>query len=84
MPHSADFFIIQVKVFGSRVQVDSVAKVAELELAEKQKMKEKVGNKYCREMRIKSSMIFFTVFEFSFKHSQFAFNFLFYFFVYIL
>ncbi|VDN60740.1 unnamed protein product [Dracunculus medinensis] len=33
----------KVKVFGSRVQVDSVAKVAELELAEKQKMKEKVA-----------------------------------------
>lgn len=31
-----------MKVFGSRVRVDSVAKVAELEAAEKLKMKEKV------------------------------------------
>lgn len=33
----------KIKVFGSRVRVDSVAKVAELELAEKLKMKEKVA-----------------------------------------
>ncbi|KAI6661148.1 Chaperonin complex component TCP-1 beta subunit [Oopsacas minuta] len=32
----------KVKVFGTRVRVDSTAKVAQLELAEKQKMKEKV------------------------------------------
>jgi T-complex protein 1 subunit beta len=32
----------KIKVFGSRVKVDSVARVAELELAEKEKMKEKV------------------------------------------
>jgi len=32
----------KIKVFGSRIRVDSVAKVAELELAEKEKMKEKV------------------------------------------
>lgn len=32
----------KVKIFGSRVRVDSVAKVAELELAEKEKMKDKV------------------------------------------
>lgn len=32
----------KIKVFGSRVKVDSVAKIAELELAEKEKMKEKV------------------------------------------
>lgn len=32
-----------MKVFGSRVRVESVAKVAELEVAEKQKMKEKVS-----------------------------------------
>merc|ERR1712029_414042 len=31
----------KIKVFGSRVRVDGVAKVAELELAEKEKMKEK-------------------------------------------
>lgn len=31
-----------LQVFGSRIRVDSVAKVAELELAEKEKMKEKV------------------------------------------
>lgn len=34
----------KIKVFGSRVRVDGVAKVAELELAEKEKMKEKVNN----------------------------------------
>jgi len=32
----------KIKVFGSRVKVDNVAKVAELELAEKEKMKDKV------------------------------------------
>ncbi|KAL8593976.1 T-complex protein 1 subunit beta [Nucella lapillus] len=32
----------KIKVFGSRVRVDAVSKVAELELAEKAKMKEKV------------------------------------------
>merc|ERR1711935_1270994 len=32
----------KIKVFGSRVKVDGVAKVAEIELAEKEKMKEKV------------------------------------------
>lgn len=32
----------KIKVFGSRVKVDNVAKVAEIELAEKEKMKEKV------------------------------------------
>ncbi|XP_061570073.1 T-complex protein 1 subunit beta [Cololabis saira] len=32
----------KVKIFGSRVRVDSTAKVAEIELAEKEKMKEKV------------------------------------------
>merc|ERR1711981_1108678 len=32
----------KIKVFGSRVRVDAVSKVAELELAEKEKMKEKV------------------------------------------
>lgn len=32
----------KIKVFGSRVKVDSVAKVAEIELAEKEKMKDKV------------------------------------------
>lgn len=33
----------KIKVFGSRVKVDSTAKVAEIELAEKEKMKEKVS-----------------------------------------
>ena len=33
----------KIKVFGSRVKVDSVAKVAELEVAEKEKMAEKVS-----------------------------------------
>jgi len=33
----------KVKVFGTRVRVDSVAKVVELETAEKEKMKEKVN-----------------------------------------
>merc|ERR1712088_642579 len=32
----------KIKVFGSRVRVDAVSKVADLELAEKEKMKEKV------------------------------------------
>lgn len=32
----------KIKVFGSKVRVDSTAKVAELELAEKEKMKDKV------------------------------------------
>uniref|UniRef100_A0A665TLJ9 T-complex protein 1 subunit beta n=1 Tax=Echeneis naucrates TaxID=173247 RepID=A0A665TLJ9_ECHNA len=32
----------KIKVFGSRVRVDSMAKVADIELAEKEKMKEKV------------------------------------------
>jgi len=32
----------KIKVFGSRIKVDSIAKVAELEQAEKDKMKEKV------------------------------------------
>ena len=36
----------KIKVFGSRVKVDSVAKVAELELAEKEKMKDKVCAKF--------------------------------------
>lgn len=33
----------KIKVFGSRVRVDGVAKVAEIELAEKEKMKDKVN-----------------------------------------
>jgi len=33
----------KIKVFGSRVKVDSTAKVAEIEAAEKEKMKDKVG-----------------------------------------
>lgn len=37
----------KIKVFGSRVKVDSVAKIAELEVAEKEKMKEKV-EKICK------------------------------------
>ncbi|XP_023564573.1 T-complex protein 1 subunit beta-like, partial [Octodon degus] len=32
----------KIKIFGSRVRVDSTAKVAEIEHAEKEKMKEKV------------------------------------------
>jgi len=32
----------KIKVFGSRVQVDNISKVAEIELAEKEKMKDKV------------------------------------------
>jgi len=32
----------KIKVFGSRVKVDNIAKVAEIELAEKEKMKDKV------------------------------------------
>lgn len=33
----------KIKVFGSRIRVDSMAKIAELETAEKEKMKDKVG-----------------------------------------
>ncbi|KAK6637133.1 T-complex protein 1 subunit beta [Polyplax serrata] len=33
----------KIKVFGSKIQVDSMAKVAELESAEKEKMKDKIG-----------------------------------------
>jgi T-complex protein 1 subunit beta len=33
----------KIKVFGSRVRVDAVSKIAELEVAEKEKMKDKVG-----------------------------------------
>lgn len=33
----------KIKVFGSKVRVDAISKVAELELAEKEKMKDKVG-----------------------------------------
>lgn len=33
----------KIKVFGSKVRVDSTAKIAELELAEKEKMKDKVN-----------------------------------------
>ena len=36
----------KIKVFGSRVKVERVSQVAEIELAEKEKMKDKVGNKY--------------------------------------
>ena len=32
----------KIKVFGSRVKVDAISKVADLELAEKEKMKDKV------------------------------------------
>lgn len=32
----------KIKIFGTRARVDSVAKIAELELAEKEKMKDKV------------------------------------------
>lgn len=34
--------LIRLQIFGSRVRVDSTAKVAEIEMAEKEKMKEKV------------------------------------------
>ncbi|KAK7790656.1 hypothetical protein R5R35_006547 [Gryllus longicercus] len=33
----------KIKIFGSRVRVDSMAKIAELELAEKEKMRDKVN-----------------------------------------
>lgn len=32
----------KIKVFGSRIKVDLIAKVVKLELAEKEKMKDKV------------------------------------------
>jgi T-complex protein 1 subunit beta len=33
----------KIKVFGSHIKVDSMAKIAELEMAEKEKMKDKVN-----------------------------------------
>lgn len=36
----------KIKVFGSKIKVDSMAKVAELEAAEKEKMKDKVNYFY--------------------------------------
>ena len=39
---NAEWFVF-IQVFGSRVRVDAVSKVAELELAEKEKMKDKVA-----------------------------------------
>lgn len=33
----------KIKVFGSTIKVDSMSKIAELEIAEKEKMKEKVN-----------------------------------------
>ncbi len=33
----------KIKVFGSRVRVDAISKVADLEMAEKEKMKDKVA-----------------------------------------
>ncbi|GMR36504.1 hypothetical protein PMAYCL1PPCAC_06699, partial [Pristionchus mayeri] len=42
----------KVKVFGSRVRVDGVAKVAELEAAEKLKMKEKVDKILAHKMNV--------------------------------
>lgn len=33
----------KIKVFGSTIKVDSMAKIAELEVAEKEKMKDKVN-----------------------------------------
>jgi hypothetical protein len=41
------YYIFKIKVFGSRIKVDSVAKVAELEQTEKDKMKEKVCQLIC-------------------------------------
>ena len=34
--------VVQVKIYGARVRVDGMAKVAEIEAAEKEKMKSKV------------------------------------------
>jgi T-complex protein 1 subunit beta len=50
----------KIKVFGSRVKVDSVAKVAELELAEKEKMKDKVNRiiKYGSNVFINRQLIY--------------------------
>jgi T-complex protein 1 subunit beta len=42
----------KIKVFGSRVKVDSTAKVAEIELAEKQKMKDKVDKILKHDMNV--------------------------------
>ena len=37
------FLIYTFQVFGSKVKVDAISKVAELEVAEKEKMKDKVA-----------------------------------------
>jgi len=42
----------KIKVFGSRVMVDNVAKVAEIELAEKEKMKDKVDQICAHDMNV--------------------------------
>jgi T-complex protein 1 subunit beta len=41
IPYS-DFLLFQIKIYGARVRVDSMDKVAEIEKAEKSKMKAKV------------------------------------------
>ena len=38
----------KIKVFGSRVKVDNVSQIAELELAEKEKMKDKVTSEVAK------------------------------------
>jgi T-complex protein 1 subunit beta len=42
----------KIKIFGSRIKVDSMAKVAELELAEKEKMKDKVNHILAHECNV--------------------------------
>lgn len=42
----------KIKVFGSRVRVDAVSKVAELEVAEKEKMKDKVAKIVAHECNV--------------------------------
>ena len=39
-------------MFGSKVKVDAISKVAELELAEKEKMKDKVGKILKHDMNV--------------------------------
>lgn len=39
----AEFFLFLITVFGSHIKVDSMAKIADLEMAEKEKMKDKVN-----------------------------------------
>lgn len=54
----------KIKVFGSHIKVDSMAKIAELELAEKEKMKDKVKYKSIAYNIINKFDIYFRLIKF--------------------